>query len=237
MKRRLFLKKSILAAGAVTLADSTVWAKGPKEPTLFTLPELGYGYDALDPLIDAQTMEIHHSKHHAAYVSNLNKALIENHKQIGSIEDLCKNISLYNTTIRNNAGGHYNHSFFWKLLKTTDYTEPIGEFAEAITKQFGHISKFSTLVKKTGINHFGSGWVWVIVNSKREIEIGSLPNQDNPLMNIAEQQLKGTPILAIDVWEHAYYLKHQNNRIKYLSEISGAINWEYVNSLYLAAIK
>ena len=198
----------------------------------FTLPALPYATDALEPHIDKATMEIHHGKHHQAYVTNLNKALEGKPEADSSIEDIITNISKFAPAVRNNGGGHYNHSLFWTLLSPNGGGEPTGELAEAIKSTFGSFEDFKTKVSEAGATRFGSGWAWLIVTDGK-LAVTSTPNQDNPLMDIAE--VKGTPILGIDVWEHAYYLKYQNRRPDYLAAIWNVINWDKVAELYAKA--
>ncbi|WP_158992313.1 superoxide dismutase [Mucilaginibacter sp. L196] len=198
----------------------------------FTLPALPYATDALEPHIDKATMEIHHGKHHQAYVTNLNKALEGKPEADSSIEDIITNISKFAPAVRNNGGGHYNHSLFWTLLSPNGGGEPTGELAEAIKSTFGSFEDFKTKVSEAGATRFGSGWAWLIV-ADGKLAVTSTPNQDNPLMDIAE--VKGTPILGIDVWEHAYYLKYQNRRPDYLAAIWNVINWAKVAELYAKA--
>lgn len=198
----------------------------------FTLPALPYATDALEPHIDKATMEIHHGKHHQAYVTNLNKALEGKPEADSSIEDIITNISKFAPAVRNNGGGHYNHSLFWTLLSPNGGGEPTGELAEAIKSTFGSFEDFKTKVSEAGATRFGSGWAWLIV-ADGKLAVTSTPNQDNPLMDIAE--VKGTPILGIDVWEHAYYLKYQNRRPDYLVAIWNVINWAKVAELYAKA--
>ena len=198
----------------------------------FTLPALPYAPDALEPHIDKATMEIHHGKHHQAYVTNLNKALEGKPEADSSIEDIITNISKFAPAVRNNGGGHYNHSLFWTLLSPNGGGEPTGELAEAIKSTFGSFEDFKTKVSEAGATRFGSGWAWLIV-ADGKLAVTSTPNQDNPLMDIAE--VKGTPILGIDVWEHAYYLKYQNRRPDYLAAIWNVINWAKVAELYAKA--
>ncbi|TAH26123.1 MAG: superoxide dismutase [Cytophagales bacterium] len=198
----------------------------------FELPVLPYATDALEPHFDKMTMEIHHGKHHNAYVTNLNKAL-EGHEMSGkSIEEILKNISKLSPAIRNNGGGHYNHSLFWKLLSPTSSGKPSGELASAIDKKFGSFEKFKEDFAAAGVSRFGSGWSWLIV-SNGDLAITSTPNQDNPLMDIAE--VKGSPILALDVWEHAYYLKYQNRRPDYIASFWNIVNWSEVEKLYASS--
>lgn len=201
----------------------------------FTLPKLEYAYNALEPHIDARTMEIHHTKHHQAYIDNLNKAITGTDAEKLSIEDICRNVSKYPVVVRNNGGGHYNHSLFWQLMSPNAGGEPIGEIGQAITKTFGSFDNFKTQFSQAAMGRFGSGWAWLIVDANKNIQIGSTPNQDNPLMDISE--LKGTPVLGIDVWEHAYYLNYQNRRADYVSAFYNVINWKKVNELYLNALK
>ncbi|MCB0698678.1 MAG: superoxide dismutase [Chitinophagales bacterium] len=197
-----------------------------------TLPDLKYSFDALEPHIDAQTMEIHHDKHHNAYVTNLNKAIAGTGAEHLSIEELMKNISTYPMGVRNNGGGHYNHSLFWEILGPAG-SSPSGALNDAINNTFGTLNGLKDKVNEAGATRFGSGWAWLIVKDGK-LEVCSTPNQDNPLMDIAE--VKGTPILGIDVWEHAYYLKYQNKRPDYLGAIWSVINWDAVAERYEAAL-
>jgi len=199
----------------------------------FTLPALPYATDALEPHIDKLTMEIHHGKHHQAYVTNLNKALEGKPEADAHIDDIIKNISKYPAAVRNNGGGHYNHSLFWTLLSPSGGGEPKGDLATAINSTFGSFADFKTKMQDAGATRFGSGWAWLIVTPDKKLAVTSTPNQDNPLMDIAE--VKGTPILGIDVWEHAYYLKYQNRRPDYLAAIWNVVNWNHVAELYAAA--
>jgi len=192
----------------------------------FTLSPLPYAYDALEPHIDARTMEIHHGKHHQAYVNNLNAAVAGTDAEKMSIEDICKNISKYPMAVRNNGGGHYNHSLFWSVMKPNGGGLPTGALADAINAAFGNFEEFKTKFNGAGATRFGSGWAWLIKNSDGKLEICSTPNQDNPLMDIAE--VKGTPLLGCDVWEHAYYLNYQNRRPDYMTAFWNVINWEEV---------
>ncbi|MHB2156417.1 superoxide dismutase [Calditrichota bacterium GD2] len=203
------------------------------------LPELGFSYNALEPFIDAMTMEIHHTKHHGAYVNNLNAAL-DKHPDLHtkSIEELLGQLSTVpadiQTAVRNNGGGHWNHSFFWALLKKNENGKPVGELAKAIDSAFGSFDAFKEQFHKAGMTRFGSGWAWLIVNDQKQLVIGSTPNQDNPLMDISE--FRGTPVLGVDVWEHAYYLKYQNRRNEYLNNFFNVINWEKVEENFLQAL-
>ncbi|HLS70674.1 MAG TPA: superoxide dismutase [Chitinophagaceae bacterium] len=198
----------------------------------YKLDPLPYDSAALEPHIDKETMEIHHGKHHQGYVNNLNKALEENADAASkSLEDLMANISKYNTAIRNNGGGHYNHRLFWNIL-TDKSTSPSADLQKAIDEKFGGMDGLKEKLSQAGATRFGSGWAWLIVKDGA-LEVTSTPNQDNPLMDVAEVQ--GTPILGIDVWEHAYYLKYQNKRPDYLNAVWNVINWEEVSKNYDAA--
>lgn len=181
----------------------------------FTLPALPYANDALEPHIDAKTMEIHHGKHHNAYVTNLNAALAGKPEESLSIEEICKNISKHPATVRNNGGGHYNHGLFWTVMGPNAGGSPTGALADAINAAFGTFDEFKTKFAAAGTTRFGSGWAWLIVGTDGKLAITSTPNQDNPLMDLAE--VKGTPILGLDVWEHAYYLNYQNRRPDYIT--------------------
>ncbi len=194
----------------------------------FELPKLPYAYDALAPHIDARTMEIHHSKHHQAYVNNLNAAVTGNEWEGKSIEEILKNISKATPAIRNNGGGHWNHTFFWNIMAANAGGAPTGEVADAINTAFGSYDKFKEEFTKAATTRFGSGWAWLVLHDGKLV-ITSTPNQDNPLMDIAE--VKGTPILALDVWEHAYYLNYQNRRPDYIGAFYNVINWNEVNRL------
>jgi len=198
-----------------------------------TLPKLPYDYAALEPHIDARTMEIHHSKHHNAYVTNLNNAIAGTEMENISIEDLCRNISKYPAAVRNNGGGHFNHSLFWEIMSPDGGGNPTGKLAEAIEKDLGGFEKFKTDFAAAGATRFGSGWAWLCLQDGK-LCVCSTPNQDNPLMDIAD--CKGTPILGMDVWEHAYYLNYQNRRPDYIAAFFNVINWEEVNKRYEAAI-
>jgi Fe-Mn family superoxide dismutase len=199
----------------------------------FTLPALPYAHEALEPHIDKLTMQIHHGKHHQAYVDNLNKAIAGTPNENKTIEELVKNAGTLAPAIRNNGGGHWNHSFFWESLKpagTTDQLNaPSGKLADAIDSAFGSFDEFKTKFAAAGVGRFGSGWVWLIEKDGK-LEISSTPNQDNPLMDVAE--VKGTPLLGVDVWEHAYYLKYQNKRPDYLVAVWNVVNWDKVSGRF-----
>lgn len=192
----------------------------------FELPALPYALNALEPHIDARTMEIHHGKHHQAYITNLNNAISGTNAEQLSIEDLCKNISQYSVAVRNNGGGHFNHDFFWKILSPAGGGAPSGALMDAINAAFGTFEDFKTKFSSAGATRFGSGWAWLVKNAEGKLEVCSTPNQDNPLMDIAE--VKGTPILGLDVWEHAYYLNYQNRRPDYIASFWNIVNWSEV---------
>lgn len=198
----------------------------------FELPKLPYAYNALEPNIDAQTMEIHHSKHHQAYVTNLNAAIAGTDAEKLSIEEICKNISKYPMPVRNNGGGHFNHSLFWTVMGPNAGGEPTGDLAAAINSAFGSFAEFKTQFAAAGTTRFGSGWAWLIVKDGK-LAVSSTPNQDNPLMDVAE--VKGLPILGMDVWEHAYYLKYQNKRPDYIAAFWSVVNWPEVAKRFAAA--
>lgn len=198
----------------------------------FTLSSLPYAHEALEPHIDKLTMQIHHGKHHQAYVDNLNKAIAGTENANKSIEELVKHAGSISAAVRNNGGGHWNHTFFWESLAPNAGGAPTGELADAINAAFGSFDEFKTKLATAGVTRFGSGWAWLIVKEGK-LEIISTPNQDNPLMDIAE--VKGTPILGVDVWEHAYYLKYQNRRPDYLAAIWNVINWSKIAERFAAA--
>ena len=193
---------------------------------------LPYSYSALEPFIDAMTMEIHHTKHAAGYTKNLNDACMAENVDIKtkSIISLLESISKYSTKMRNNAGGHYNHELFWQLMKPAPASAPAGALADAINKSFGSLDNFKTAFSDAAKTRFGSGWAWLIIKADNSLSVCSTPNQDNPLMDIAET--KGTPILGLDVWEHAYYLKYQNKRPDYINAWWNLVNWKFVEERY-----
>ena len=190
----------------------------------FTLPKLQYAYNALEPYIDALTMEIHHSKHHQAYIDNLNKAIGGTPNEHLSLEEIVKNAGSISPAVRNNGGGHWNHSFFWESLSPNKSSHN-EKLLTAINASFESVDNFKTLFAQAGMTRFGSGWAWLIKKDEKLV-ICSTPNQDNPLMDVAE--VKGTPILGVDVWEHAYYLKYQNKRADYLAAFWNVVNWDKV---------
>jgi Fe-Mn family superoxide dismutase len=198
----------------------------------FELPALPYAVDALEPHFDKMTMEIHHGRHHNAYVTNLNNAAAGTEAEKLSLEDLQKNISKFPMPIRNNGGGHYNHSLFWQILAPNAGGAPTGALADAITATFGSFDAFKDEFAKAGVGRFGSGWAWLVVQNDKLV-ISSTPNQDNPLMDVAD--VKGTPILGLDVWEHAYYLKYQNKRPDYIAAFWNLVNWAEVAKRFAAA--
>lgn len=232
MKRKNFL--ATLALGLA--ATRTSWAKFAPVTTegKFTLPALPYAFNALEPHIDATTMEIHHSRHHKAYVDNLNKALAGTDVSGHTLEDIIKNISKYGTAVRNNGGGHWNHSFFWEILSPSK-TTPSGKLLKKINDTFGSVEKMQEIFNSAAATRFGSGWAWLILQKDGVMKVISTPNQDNPYMDLAEVQ--GCPIIGIDVWEHAYYLKYQNKRADYVNAFWNLVNWDQAEKNYNAALK
>lgn len=220
MKRVEFLQKSIVLAGASVVLPSFA------SPVVdsFSLPALPYAFDALEPHIDRLTMEIHHDRHHKAYVDNLNKALPGTSK---SIEDILASVSSQPVAVRNNGGGHWNHSFFWNVLAPAKGSKPSATLAKQIDTDFGSFDAFKAEFAKAATSRFGSGWAWLI-KKEGKLVISSTPNQDNPLMDLAE--VKGQPILALDVWEHAYYLKYMNKRADYIAAFWNLVNWDFVST-------
>lgn len=200
----------------------------------FTLPPLPYSYDALEPNIDKETMEIHYTKHHQAYVNNLNKAIEGTENENKTLDELIAHAGNMPPAVRNNAGGHWNHSFFWPILSADGGGEPQGSVANAIKEAFGSFEEMKEKFNAAGASRFGSGWAWLGVNDGK-LTICSTPNQDNPLMDVAE--CKCTPILGADVWEHAYYLKYQNRRPDYLKAFWNVVNWKKVQELFDEAAK
>lgn len=198
----------------------------------FELPALPYAYDALEPYIDKMTMEIHYTKHHNAYVTNLNKAIEGTENEGKSLYDMFSMMSKLPAAIRNNGGGHWNHSLFWTLMKQNGGGKPTGKIADAINSAFGSFDEFKTKFSTAAATRFGSGWAWLVVQDGKLV-VSSTPNQDNPLMDVAE--VKGNPILGLDVWEHAYYLKYQNKRPDYIENWWNVVNWDKVNELFSKA--
>jgi Fe-Mn family superoxide dismutase len=201
----------------------------------FEFPALPYSYDALEPYIDKATMEIHYDRHFRAYYNNFIKAVNENNLNGKSLEEIFSDISKYPASVRNNGGGYYNHSLFWTIMAPNAGGKPEGKLMDAVTITFGSFENFVKDFEKAAATQFGSGWAWLIVDENNQLAILQLPNQDNPLMDISPK--KGTPILAIDVWEHAYYLKYQNKRADYITNFWNVVNWAKVSELYLEALK
>jgi Fe-Mn family superoxide dismutase len=234
MTRRQALRLAGLGAAAVAASPTLVSAQTATPAGPFKLPPLPYPVDALEPHIDARTMEIHHDKHHAAYVSNLNKAVADfPDLQKQSVEELVRNLGAVpeaiRTAVRNNGGGHLNHSLFWQMMKPGG-GQPSGALAEAITRSFGSLSSFKEALAKAGLGQFGSGWAWLTLDGKT-LRIEASPNQDSPWM-------QGKPLLlGVDVWEHAYYLKYQNRRADYLTAWMNVVNWDFVNERYEKALR
>ncbi len=222
MKRTTFLQ--LMGAGMLLSSFRSVHAM---ENAPFTLPALPYAFDALEPHIDKLTMEIHHDRHHKAYVDNLNKAVGTSTK---SLEELLATVSTQPVAVRNNGGGHWNHSFFWQLLAPATGKQPSAALLAQIQKDFGSLDNLKAEFGKAATSRFGSGWAWLLVKDGKLV-ISSTPNQDNPLMDIAE--VKGKPILALDVWEHAYYLKYQNKRADYINAFWNVVNWDFVSQQFI----
>lgn len=229
-KHTTAFRNSILAVSFVLLALGSANAQAP-----YSLPALPYSYSALEPYIDSATMKIHHNNHHKAYVNNLNNALIK-YPELGSVklEDLIAHIkdlpADVQTTIRNNGGGHYNHRFFWSIMAPAGTSTLNGNLEKAIVANFGSVESFKAEFEKAAATRFGSGWAWLLVDSQGKLTIGSSANQDGPLMDVSD--LKGVPVLALDVWEHAYYLKYQSKRADYSKAFWNVVNWNKVSELY-----
>jgi superoxide dismutase, Fe-Mn family len=196
---------------------------------MFELPKLSYDFSALEPHIDAKTMEIHHGKHHQAYVSKLNDAIQGTELEGQSMEELMSNVSKHSAAVRNNGGGHFNHTLFWSVMSPNGGGEPTGKLADAINKTFGSFEEFKTQFASAAATRFGSGWAWLVVHDNNLV-VTSTPNQDNPVMDVAE--VKGTPILGLDVWEHAYYLNYQNRRPDYIGAFWNVVDWNVVGQLF-----
>jgi Fe-Mn family superoxide dismutase len=237
--RRYFLQKSLrsgLALGAGVILTGalngcrTAKAQGLPAAPFKTIPEqqpLPYAYNALEPVIDAQTMEIHYTKHAAAYTKNLQEAMAAEKVAPGtSMETLMAGISKYSAKMRNNGGGHYNHELFWQCMKPGGGGEPSGRLADAIKSQFGDFAGFKKLFTETAMGRFGSGWAWLYADANKKLLVASTPNQDNPLMDLSA--VRGIPMLGLDVWEHAYYLKYQNRRAEYVEQWFRIVNWDFV---------
>lgn len=234
--RRQFIKqtgKASIAMASMPLMHTLGVLPINQEINFQQIP-LPYAYNALEPFIDAMTMEIHHTKHAAGYTKNLNDACVAEKVDVKttSINSLLASISKYSTKMRNNAGGHYNHELFWQSMQPAPASMPTGSLAKAIEKSFGTVADFQKAFSEAAKNRFGSGWAWLIINEKKELAICSTANQDNPLMDIAE--VKGYPLLGLDVWEHAYYLKYQNKRADYINNWWNLVNWKFVEERYIA---
>ncbi len=240
MDKRTFLKNTaILTLGGAVAASlpgslKSAAARGSAAEDRFQLPKLDYAYDALEPHIDAMTMEIHHSKHHAGYTRKFNAAVESAGLGDASLKDIFGKVSQHPVGIRNNGGGFYNHTLFWKCMSPTGGGTAGGDIGKALDKNFGSFDKFRELFSKAAATRFGSGWAW-LVKTESGLVVSSTPNQDNPLMDVTEQQ--GYPLLAIDVWEHAYYLKYQNKRTDYIAAFWNVIDWDYVNERFNQAAK
>ncbi len=244
ISRRRFLSQSGKTTVAVTAASiagadllaGCVSAKvvgGFSAFVGFEQTPLPYAYKDLEPVIDAMTMEIHYSKHAAAYATNLRDAAkAENIDQSKPLENIFSNIAAYSAKVRNNGGGHYNHELFWRCMKPDGGGQPTGQLLSAITQSFGSIEAFQTQFNDAGKNRFGSGWAWLYADADKKLKVGSTPNQDNPLMSVSD--IKGTPLLCLDVWEHAYYLKYQNKRPDYITAWWKLVNWEFVQQRFTA---
>ena len=239
MKRRKFIYAlgaiptiSVLGKVENQLSNINKHIRSTNTMGKFELPQLPYVYDALEPYIDKMTMEIHHTKHHNAYVTNLNKAIERTENEGKSLVEMFSNISKLPAAVRNNGGGHWNHSLFWTLMKQNGGGKPNGKIAEAIDSNFGSFDEFKNKFSTAAATRFGSGWAWLLVQDGKLV-VSSTPNQDNPLMDVAD--VKGTPILGLDVWEHAYYLKYQNKRPDYIENWWNVVNWDKVNELFSKA--
>jgi superoxide dismutase, Fe-Mn family len=241
MERRRFVKSIGLVTAAAyigpkVLANNQVTgnASGAENTMAPEFPALPYAYDALEPYIDARTMEIHYDKHHRAYYTNFLNAIKGTPLEGMAVTDIFASISKQSDAIRNNGGGYYNHFFFWNNLRKGT-AAPTGELSAAITKSFGSFDKFKETFSTAAKTRFGSGWAWLYLNSEKNLAVGSTPNQDNPLMDIST--VKGTPLLTLDVWEHAYYLKYQNKRADYIDAFWNVVDWEEVNKRFTASVK
>ncbi|MCB0636961.1 MAG: superoxide dismutase, partial [Lewinella sp.] len=233
MNKRTFLKYSGLMSAAALMSPLTGWARGLRlfpsnAADAFTLPELGYDYAALEPAIDAMTMRIHHSRHHAGYVNKLNQAVAGTPLAEKSIRKLMAVVSASDPAVRNNGGGHFNHSLFWKILTPEKGTQPAPDLQAAIDRDFGSLDALKTQLLTAATSRFGSGWAWLSVDRAGTLFVSSTPNQDNPLMTQVVERA-GYPILGLDVWEHAYYLKYQNMRGDYLQALWGILNWDEIS--------
>ena len=219
-----------LLSSYITKASTEILQTG------FSQTPLPYAYKALEPAIDALTMEIHYTKHAAAYSKNLIEAAdAEQVDKKTPLEQVMARISKYSEKMRNNGGGHYNHELFWKLMKPGNASEPTGALLKSITDRFGSLEAFKTEFGKAALGRFGSGWAWLVVDADKKLQIGSTPNQDNPLMDVSP--FKGIPVMALDIWEHAYYLKYQNRRVEYITNWWNVVNWSYATERFDAALR
>lgn len=248
MNKREFLKTSaILGAGtlvAPSITTSCMNSSAQSDATAslvaldaegrFAQPDLGYAFDALEPHVDAMTMEVHYGKHHAGYTKKFNAALEHADFHSTDIYKLFASVSTHGSGIRNNGGGYFNHNLYWKFMSPEGGGEPTGKLAEAIVADFGSFAQFKELFSATAASHFGSGWGWLLLDSDGKLQVTSLPNQDNPLMDVSPVQ--GAPLLNIDVWEHAYYLHYQNMRTSYVEAYWNIIDWKFVEALYEEAL-
>lgn len=249
MKKREFLKTSaILGAGTLIApalssscsnsaaqAGATASLVAQGDDGQFLQPELGYAFGALEPHVDAMTMEVHYGKHHAGYTSKFNAALEQADFHSTDIYQLFASVSTHGNGIRNNGGGYFNHNLYWKFMSPEGGGEPQGILAAAIADDFGSFAEFKDLFTATAASHFGSGWAWLLLDDAGRLQVTSLPNQDNPLMDVSP--VRGTPLLNIDVWEHAYYLKYQNMRKSYVEAYWNVIDWNFVAALYDEALR
>lgn len=203
----------------------------------YEIPKLPYEWNALEPYIDSRTMEVHHTKHHQTYVDKLNQALAGTDLTKQSLENLLRKVSKHGSAVRNHGGGHYNHSLFWPMLSATAGKKPVSTLAAAINKKFGSLNRFREEFSQAATAHFGSGWAWLCIDKHGNLFVCTTPNQDNPIMDVVDPSCQGTPILGLDVWEHAYYLQYQNRRSAYIEAFWNIVNWEEVNRRFEAAQK
>lgn len=224
-----------IGSGLLASCSSTVKLPSSSLTTGFQQQPLPYSYNALSEAIDATTMELHYSKHAASYAKNLNEAAAaENINASQPLEEVMRRISKYSAKLRNNGGGHYNHELFWKCMTPSGAERPSGTLATNIDSSFGSLDAFKKQLTDAGVNRFGSGWAWLIVDADKRLRIGSTPNQDNPLMDVAD--IKGVPLLGLDVWEHAYYLRYQNKRADYINNWWKVVNWQYVQERFNSVV-
>lgn len=229
------MRTIIYSAIFLFLAINVLNVKAQNAEQSYVFEPLPYSFNALEKAIDAQTMEIHWDRHHRGYYNNFVAAIKETNMNGKSLEEIFAQISKLPVSIRNNGGGHYNHTLFWKIMSPDGGEEPKGKLAKAINETFGSFENFKKTFEQTAMTRFGSGWAWLSVNNAGKLFVSSTPNQDNPLMDVVEQ--KGTPILGLDVWEHAYYLKYQNKRAGYISAFWSVVNWNEVEKRYESLVK